>query len=121
MNLPKFIFDDVHLVLNLLNAYIAYYGAERHQYVIAIRGVHSSNDLIPIVISFTGHSLGAALAESLACIYHTHAVTFDSPGTKHILSNDPSCQTNIDLGYNPKTSIHTYLGPHANLIHVARP
>ncbi len=142
-------------------AYTAYYNAERHQYVIAIRGVQlalgyffnlitykrlfftdqiidtldsarmsifhdnslhiPSNDPIPTVISFTGHSLGAALAESLACIYHAHAVTFDSPGTKHILSNDPTCQKNIDLGYNSKVFIHTYLSPHANLINVARP
>ncbi|CAF3581112.1 unnamed protein product, partial [Rotaria sp. Silwood1] len=76
-------------------------------------------DSIPYVISFTGHSLGAALAESFACVYNAYAVTFDSPGTKHILENDPSCRTNIELGYNSKERIHTYLGAYANLVNVA--
>ncbi|CAF1484966.1 unnamed protein product, partial [Rotaria sordida] len=78
-------------------------------------------DSIPYIISFTGHSLGAALAESFACVYNAYAVTFDSPGTKHILENDPSCRTNIELGYNPKEHIHTYLGAYANLVNVANP
>ncbi|CAF2798031.1 unnamed protein product [Rotaria sp. Silwood2] len=78
-------------------------------------------DSIPYVISFTGHSLGAALAESFACVYNAYAVTFDSPGTKHILQNDPSCRINIELGYNPKEHIHTYLGAYANLVNVANP
>ncbi|CAF1343144.1 unnamed protein product, partial [Rotaria sordida] len=78
-------------------------------------------DSIPYIISFTGHSLGAALAESFACVYNAYAVTFDSPGTKHILENDPSCRKNIELGYNPKEHIHTYLGAYANLVNVANP
>ena len=78
-------------------------------------------DSIPYVISFTGHSLGGALAESFACVYKGYAVTFDSPGTKHILYNDPSCRSNIELGYNLKEHIHTYLGTYANLINVANP
>jgi hypothetical protein len=78
-------------------------------------------DSIPYVISFTGHSLGAALAESFACVYNGYAVTFDSPGTEHILHNDQSCRTNMELGYNPKVYIHTYLGAYANLFNVGNP
>ncbi|CAF1516408.1 unnamed protein product [Adineta ricciae] len=73
------------------------------------------------VISFTGHSLGAALAESLACTYKGYAVTFDSPGTRHILHNDPSCEKNIEDGYNVTEHVHTYLGTYANIINVANP
>ncbi|CAF1018110.1 unnamed protein product [Adineta steineri] len=76
---------------------------------------------IPYVVSFTGHSLGAALAESFACVYNGYAVTFDSPGTKHILHNDPSCRTNIELGYNLTEHIHNYLGAYANVVNVANP
>ncbi|UJR17875.1 hypothetical protein I4U23_004774 [Adineta vaga] len=75
----------------------------------------------PYVISFTGHSLGAAIAESFACAYKAYAVTFDSPGTKHILENDPSCRTNIEVGYNLTEHIHIYLGAYANLINIANP
>ena len=78
-------------------------------------------DSIPYAVSFTGHSLGAALAESFACAVQGYAVTFDSPGTKEILNNDPYCQENINKGYKPGEHVLTYLGTYANLINTANP
>ncbi|CAF1381306.1 unnamed protein product [Adineta steineri] len=73
-------------------------------------------------VSFTGHSLGAALAECFACYYQAYAITFDSPGTSRILNNDPICQRNIKKeGYEPEKKIRTYLGNYVNVINAANP
>ncbi|CAF4037050.1 unnamed protein product [Adineta steineri] len=91
--------------------------AEVHDALISIPGLGPTS----YDISFTGHSLGAALAESFACTYQAYAVTFDSPGTERILNNDPDCQKNIRNGYQPQERIRTYLGTYANIINVANP
>ncbi|CAF1228394.1 unnamed protein product [Adineta steineri] len=79
-------------------------------------------DSLTYSVSFTGHSLGAALAECLACHYQAYAITFDSPGTSRILNNDPICQRNIKKdGYEPEKKIRTYLGNYANVINAANP
>jgi hypothetical protein len=48
-------------------------------------------------VSFTGHSLGAVLAEQCACVFGSWAVTFDSPGSggQHYLH--PRCRDNMGL------------------------
>ncbi|MFH1334065.1 MAG: hypothetical protein ABIH77_02005 [Pseudomonadota bacterium] len=57
--------------------------------------------------SFTGHSLGAFLAECMACQYRVKAVTFESPGSLGFQA------TNVQ-GYNTTTNIVAYLsGPNA--------
>jgi hypothetical protein len=56
------------------------------------------------------------LAQSYACMYQSHAVTFDSPGISKILSNDPSCLKHVKQGYKPDAHIHIYLGTYANLV-----
>ncbi len=47
-------------------------------------------------------------------------MTFHSPGTKHILYNHPSSRSNIELAYNLKEHIHTYLGTYANLVNLTK-
>ncbi|MEQ9115646.1 MAG: hypothetical protein RLN62_02510 [Rickettsiales bacterium] len=50
-------------------------------------------------VAFTGHSLGAALAEMLSAKYQYPAVTFESPGVKKILKNNPDEFTAEDIIY----------------------
>ena len=49
-----------------------------------------SNNLLDAKVSFTGHSLGASLAELTAAHFHFPAITFESPGTSDIIHNKPS-------------------------------
>lgn len=60
-------------------------------------------------LSFTGHSLGSIFAEILACQLGLKAVTFESPGSKHIIDDDADSLQQIAQGYSPHTNIDCYL------------
>jgi hypothetical protein len=71
----------------------------------------------------TGHSQGAVLAEITACKFKLGAVTFESPGCKHIVDNDPDCQANITDpvdSYIPYEKITCYLSA-PNAINTYKP
>lgn len=60
-------------------------------------------------LSFTGHSLGSIFAEILACQLGLKAVTFESPGSKHIIDDDELSLQQIAQGYSPQNQIECYL------------
>lgn len=59
-------------------------------------------------ISLTGHSLGSVFAELLACQYGFKAITFESPGSKHIIDADELCKNQLANGYSLKKNIKCY-------------
>jgi hypothetical protein len=79
--------SDFKMVFNYIpNHYVA---AEAFiNYV--IKEYLCSNNLLDAKVSFTGHSLGASLAELTAAHFHFPAITFESPGTNNIIHNKPS-------------------------------
>ena len=60
-------------------------------------------------VSYTGHSLGAVLAELSAAQDRLTAVTFDSPGSLSIMQMHP------EYGFNPNVPIVSYLA-HPNIV-----
>ena len=68
-------------------------------------------------ISLTGHSLGAVLAEIMACRFRLPAVTFESPGSRTLIENDELCVQKSDeadiIEYLTGPNAVNTLSPHA--------
>jgi len=73
--------------------------------------------------SFTGHSLGAGLAELSACHYNVTSIGFDSPGIKKLLPTPDSdssdaCARHLAAGWDGELSVRTILSRNPNPVHV---
>ncbi|KAJ3423841.1 tetratricopeptide repeat protein [Anaeramoeba flamelloides] len=91
------------------------------------KNIYLSSSLKDFQLSFTGHSLGAWIAEK-TCIsfrngHHAIAITFDSPGSFTMLKNLQTTNIYSDMSFqreSPRIFIRTYLSA-PNLINTCNP
>ena len=76
-------------------------------------------------VSFTGHSLGAILAELTAAKYRSPAVTFDSPGSEDLMNefttDDKEYANEHIIMYNAAPNLVNTLAEHMGVVYRVYP
>lgn len=79
----------------------------------------ANNNINVQYLSFTGHSLGAALAELSSAYFKYPSITFDSPGTKGIIDNSVCNNLPLDASSYVGKNLITYSSA-PNLVNTAK-
>ena len=119
------IINDIGLVFEQLTAQFS----PANEFYDYVKNYTCTNHPEVKYLAFTGHSLGAALAELSAVKHKYAAVTFDSPGTKEILINKAedfpldaiAYGDNNVVTYNAAPNIVNTMAEHVGTIHRVYP